>query len=74
MENELTFEEQKFAKQYYALKMKYRLSYGHYLEAQKKANIKHDQAIAAHKELRDFIAAHGEYQDTCPPSLNSLIV
>ena len=70
MEKELTLEEQQLAKQYYILKMKYRISYGRYLEAQKKANIKHEIAMAEHRELREFIAAHGRYDNACPPSSN----
>lgn len=73
MEKELTLDEQKLAKRYYALKMAYRIKYGRYLEAQKKANIKHEQAMEAHKQLREFITAYGEYDQTCPPTSNKLI-
>ena len=59
MEKSLSLKERKHL--YYTLDMKYRLSYGRYLEIQKKADIKKEQMIEAHNELLKFINKYGKY-------------
>lgn len=59
MEDLLSLKERK--RIYYMLDMKYKLSYGRYLETQKKADIKKEQMIEAHNELLKFINKYGKY-------------
>lgn len=59
MENLLSFKERKHI--YYILDMKYKLNYGRYLEAQKKADIKKEQMIEAYNELLKFINKYGKF-------------